>query len=349
MSSLITWTDDAFLSRLDGCHRWLVTGCAGFIGSNLVEALLRLNQDVVGLDNFSTGYQHNLDAVRALVGPDHWRRFTFIEGDICDSAICAQAMTGIDFVLHQAALGSVPRSVEDPVSTNLHNISGFLSVLDQARRANVAGFVYASSSAVYGDDPRLPKQEEQTGRLLSPYAVTKWVNELYADTFSRVYGIGTVGLRYFNVFGARQDPDGAYAAVIPRWTAAMIDDQDVTIFGDGETSRDFSYIANVVQMNLRAALSCRPGEALVSNVAGGDRTTLNQLFDALRDGLSQHQIHYARDPVFNDFRVGDIRHSLADLDRARSVLGYSPTHSLRDGLTEALPYYISLKQSGTAT
>ncbi|WP_348687514.1 SDR family oxidoreductase, partial [Rheinheimera aquimaris] len=257
--------------------RWLITGCAGFIGSNLLETLLKANQQVVGLDNFATGYQRNLDEVQQLVSPQQWTNFTFIKGDIRSSADCQQACSGVDYVLHQAALGSVPRSIADPITSNDTNISGFLNMLVAARDAGVKRFVYAASSSTYGDHPALPKVEDAIGKPLSPYAVTKYVNELYADVFSRSYGFHSIGLRYFNVFGPRQDPNGAYAAVIPKWTAAMIADQSVKINGDGETSRDFCFVDNAVQANIRAALS-EIEHSEVFNVALGDRTTLNELF-----------------------------------------------------------------------
>ncbi|MCZ8036409.1 MAG: SDR family oxidoreductase [Paucibacter sp.] len=319
---------------------WLVTGAAGFIGSNLVEALLLHGQTVRGLDNFATGYRRNLDEVQALVGPEAWARFEFVEGDVRDAAACDAAVSGVDHVLHQAALGSVPRSIADPVTTNSANITGFLIMLDASRRAGVKSFVYAASSSTYGDEPNLPKREDRIGNPLSPYAVTKLVNEIYAKVFARTFGFGSVGLRYFNVFGPRQDPDGAYAAVIPKWTAAMIEQNDVIINGDGETSRDFCFVANVVQANLRAARACTPGTAEVCNIAVGDRTTLNQLFGLLRDTLARHQIHYTAGPVYRDFRTGDVRHSLADIARAQALLGYDPSHRLGEGVAEAVPWYI---------
>lgn len=332
--------DAAMLDFLAQPRRWLVTGAAGFIGSNLVETLLRHGQHVRGLDNFATGYQRNLDEVRSLVGGVAWTRFDMVEGDIRDAATCDAAVAGVDYVLHQAALGSVPRSIADPATTNAANITGFLNMLDAARRAAVAGFVYAASSSTYGDEPNLPKREDRIGNPLSPYAVTKLVNELYAGVYARTYGFGSVGLRYFNVFGPRQDPDGAYAAVIPKWTASMIGQEEVAINGDGETSRDFCFVANAVQANLRAARACTAGRADVCNVAVGDRTTLNQLFALLRDALATHQIHYAREPLYRDFRAGDVRHSLADISHAEAVLGYRPSHRLADGIAAAVPWYI---------
>lgn len=335
-----SWIDDDMRAFLARPRRWLVTGAAGFIGSNLVETLLRHGQHVRGLDNFATGHQRNLDEVHALVGDVAWARFEMVEGDIRDPAICDAAVAGIDHVLHQAALGSVPRSVVDPATTNSANITGFLNMIDAARRADVSAFVYAASSSTYGDEPNLPKTENRIGNPLSPYAVTKLVNELYAGVYARTYGFGSVGLRYFNVFGPRQDPDGAYAAVIPKWTAAIIGGEEIAINGDGETSRDFCFVANAVQANLRAAEACTAATAEICNVAVGDRTNLNQLFSLLRDALGTHQIHYARDPVYREFRAGDVRHSLADISHARATLGYRPSHRLSDGIAAAMPWYI---------
>lgn len=327
---------------------WLVSGVAGFIGSHLLHALLAAGQRVRGIDNFATGYRANLDDVRARVGDAAWARFDFIEGDIRDRAACAAAVEGVDHVLHQAALGSVPRSLADPLTTHDVNATGFANMIDAARVAGVRRFVYASSSSVYGDEPNLPKVEERIGRVLSPYALTKRHNELYAEIYSRCYGFGSVGLRYFNVFGPRQDPNGAYAAVIPRWTAAMIAGDDVVINGDGETSRDFCYVANAVQANLRAALFGAPGEATFLNVAVGDRTDLNQLFALLRDGLGRLGIGYDRPAVHADFRAGDVRHSLADIAAASRSIGYRPTHSISEGLVEALPWYLQGAKVGAA-
>lgn len=319
---------------------WLITGCAGFIGSNLLEALLKLDQEVVGLDNFATGYQHNLDEVEATVSPDQWARFRFIAGDIRDQAVCREAVTDVDYVLHQAALGSVPRSVRDPVATNEVNLTGFLNMLTASRDVGVTGFVYASSSAVYGDHPGLPKIEKSLGKPLSPYAVTKYTNEQYADVFARCYGYPSIGLRYFNVFGKRQDPNGAYAAVIPKWIFSMIRNQNVCINGDGETSRDFSFIDNAVQANLLAATTSDENKNEVYNVAVGDSTTLNQLFDYLKCALRAHNIEYTREPVFHDFRSGDIRHSLADITKATERLGYVPSVRVRDGIEAITPWYV---------
>ncbi|WP_296949152.1 SDR family oxidoreductase [uncultured Massilia sp.] len=319
---------------------WLVTGCAGFIGSNLLETLLKLDQAVVGLDNFATGHQRNLDEVRELVGPQRWARFTMIEGDIRDAATCQAAVKGVDHVLHQAALGSVPRSIKDPLTTNDVNISGFLNMLAAAKESGVTSFTYAASSSTYGDHPGLPKVEDRIGKPLSPYAVTKYVNELYADVFARCYGFKATGLRYFNVFGKRQDPHGAYAAVIPRWIDAMIKGEDIFINGDGETSRDFCFVDNVVQANILAATAQEGDRGEVYNVAVGDITTLNELVDNLKRILAQSGIHYDKPSVHRDFRAGDVRHSQADIGKAASRLGYVPTHRIRDGLETAMPWYI---------
>ncbi len=328
---------------------WLVTGVAGFIGSNLLEVLLKLDQRVVGLDNFSTGYQHNLDEVKKLISSDQWARFEFIQGDIRSIDDCRRACEGADYVLHQAALGSVPRSIEDPVTTNQNNIDGFLNMLVAARDAKVKRFVYAASSSTYGDHPDLPKVEDKIGKPLSPYAVTKLVNELYAEVFARTYGFKTIGLRYFNIFGRRQDPAGAYAAVIPKWIAAMIKNQPVYINGDGETSRDFCYIDNAVQANILAATACKEGASnQVYNVAVGERTTLNQLYEQLRQNLVLHYPHLQQpSPVYRDFRAGDVRHSLADISKASTYLGYSPSHRIGDGLKVAMKWYLSLLNPST--
>ncbi|MEP6897634.1 MAG: SDR family oxidoreductase [Rhodanobacter sp.] len=319
---------------------WLVTGAAGFIGSNLVETLLRLGQQVVGLDNFSTGYQRNLDEVQQLVGADAWSRFRFIRGDICSLDDCRAAVAGVSHVLHQAALGSVPRSIEDPLATHASNATGFLNMLVAARDEGVKSFTYAASSSTYGDEPTLPKVEDKIGRSLSPYAVTKLLNEIYAEVFARCYGFKAIGLRYFNVFGRRQDPDGAYAAVIPQWIATMIRGDKVFINGDGETTRDFCFVANAVQANLLAALAADEHKDLVYNVAVGQRTSLNELFDSLVAQLAAGGRSYASRPVYRDFRVGDVLHSLADIGRANSRLGYVPTHTLQLGLHEAMPWYL---------
>lgn len=319
---------------------WLVTGAAGFIGSNLVETLLRADQSVVGLDNFETGYQRNLHEVCAVVTGTQWRRFRLITGDIRNLDDCRSACEGVDYVLHQAALGSVPRSLADPITTNSANIDGFLNMLVAARDAKVSSFTYAASSSTYGDHTDLPKVEERIGMPLSPYAVSKLVNELYADVFARSYAFSTIGLRYFNVFGQRQDPDGAYAAVIPKWTAAMIQDRDVVVHGDGETSRDFCFIDNAVQANLLAATAAENARNQVYNVAVGDRTTLRQLFDAVREALMQHGVDYCKQPQHRDFRPGDVRHSQADIGKATRLLGYVPRFDVAAGLRTAMPWYV---------
>ena len=328
------------IKRLDGVvHTWLVSGCAGFIGSNLIEALLKANQKVVGLDNFATGHQRNLDEVQQLVSPAQWANFHFIKGDIRNLADCQLACAGVDYVLHQAALGSVPRSINDPITSNDTNVSGFLNMLVAARDAGVKRFVYAASSSTYGDHPALPKVEDNIGKPLSPYAITKYVNELYADVFSRCYGFHSIGLRYFNVFGPRQDPNGAYAAVIPKWTAAMIANQNVQINGDGETSRDFCFVANAVQANINAALT-QIDHSEVCNVALGDRTTLNELFSAIVASLADNGIHYTKAAQFGPFRDGDVRHSQADISKAKALLGYQPQYRIREGIALAMPWYI---------
>lgn len=332
-------------------HTWLVTGVAGFIGSSLLERLLKMNQRVIGLDNFATGHRHNLMQVEALVTDAQWSRFNFIEGDIRNLDDCRQACNEVEFVLHQAALGSVPRSLEDPISTNDTNICGFLNMLVAARDAKVTRFVYAASSSTYGDHPGLPKQEDIIGKPLSPYAVTKLVNEQYADVFARAYDFRTIGLRYFNIFGPRQDPNGAYAAVIPKWTSAMIRNEPLWINGDGETSRDFCYIANAVQANMLAA-TVASSEATneVYNVAVGERTSLNDLFEAIRSNLEPRFPHLKDYRAnFRDFRAGDVRHSLADIGKAGKLLGYEPTHRIGEGLREAMDWYVAnlMPKSGT--
>lgn len=354
---------------------WLITGVAGFIGSNLLEALLKLDQRVVGLDNFATGHQRNLDEVRALVTPEQWARFQFIEGDIRDLDMCRQAMrftsshatvegergailhgtyeeaNSVDYVLHQAALGSVPRSLENPINTNSTNIDGFLNMLVAARDAGVKSFTYAASSSTYGDHPALPKIEDRIGKPMSPYAVTKYVNELYADVFAQSYGFKTIGLRYFNVFGKRQTPDGAYAAVVPKWVGSMIRGEDVFINGDGETSRDFCFIENAIQANLLAATISEPvplgrGEEgqgarnQVYNVAVGGRTNLNTLFKAIQTSLKALGVTYERPPIYRDFRAGDVRHSQADISKARALLGYEPAYEIGAGIEKTMPWYV---------
>lgn len=324
---------------------WLITGVAGFIGSNLLENLLLLNQKVVGLDNFATGFQHNLDEVQSVVTAEQWQYFTFIEGDIRKLADCQTACADIDYILHQAALGSVPRSIAEPINTNDTNISGFLNMLVAARDAKVASFTYAASSSTYGDHPALPKVEEAIGKPLSPYAVTKYVNELYAEVFARTYGFHTIGLRYFNIFGKRQTPDGAYAAVIPKWTAAMIQGDDVYINGDGDTSRDFNFIENAVQANILAATADNDAKNQVYNVAVGGRTTLNTLFTALKDNLSINGVDYSQAPIYRDFREGDVRHSQADISKIKSVLGYDPQFDVVQGIKKAMPWYVTFLQN----
>lgn len=323
--------------------RWLVTGSAGFIGSHLVHALLDLEQTVVGVDNFATGHRRNLDEIRAMVTGERWSRHHFIEQDVRDLDACRIACRGIDVVLHQAALGSVPRSLDDPIATHQSNIDGFLNVLVAARDAGVRRFVYAASSSTYGDHPGLPKVEDVIGRPLSPYAVTKLVNELYADVFGRCYGMQAIGLRYFNIFGPRQDPEGAYAAVIPRWIRALLVGDKVVINGDGETSRDFCYVDNAVQANLLAALANDPAAInQVYNVAVDDRTSLNRLFELLRDAIATRFPEVgAVEPEHRDFRPGDVRHSQADIGKARRLLGYAPTHRLADGIRAAMPWYLA--------
>jgi UDP-N-acetylglucosamine 4-epimerase len=343
---------------------WLITGVAGFIGSNLLEALLKLDQRVVGLDNFSTGHQRNLDEVQTLVSTEQWTNFQFISGDICNMDDCRRAMhfplvpqviegrgarvrpnfSAVDYVLHQAALGSVPRSIEDPITTNQSNINGFLNMLVAARDVKVKRFVYAASSSTYGDHPDLPKVEDKIGKPLSPYAVTKLVNELYAEVFARTYCYKTIGLRYFNIFGRRQDPAGAYAAVIPKWIAAMINNQPVYINGDGETSRDFCYIDNAVQANILAATEIKEeASGQVYNVAVGERTTLNQLYFHLRDSLAgRFPCLNEAQPIYREFRSGDVCHSLADISKGKNLLGYNPTHRIGEGLKEAMAWYVDV-------
>ena len=321
---------------------WLVTGCAGFIGSNLIEALLKLNQNVVGLDNFATGHQYNIDHVQKSVTKQEWKNFTFIEGDITNYDTCKEITQGINIVLNQAALGSVPRSIDNPVVSNDANITGFLNMLTASKDNGVKRFVYASSSSVYGDSQELPKVEERTGNLLSPYAVTKYVNELYMGVFHKCYGFESIGLRYFNVFGKRQDPNGAYAAVVPKWISQILNGEDLYINGDGETSRDFTYIDNVVQANIMAGLTNNPnafGKAY--NTAAGGRETLNNLYSAIVKGLKTNLPNLEiKEPIYRDFRSGDIRHSNANIDSAKEFLGYEPTHTLEEGLKESIKWYI---------
>jgi UDP-N-acetylglucosamine 4-epimerase len=333
--------DQVQLSLKAAPKKWLVTGVAGFIGSNLLETLLKLEQSVVGLDNFSLGSRKNLGEVRSNVSPDQWARFQFVEGDIVDLPSCRRVCSGVDFVLHQAALGSVPRSIEEPLASHASNVTGSLNVFLAARDAGVKGFVYASSSAVYGDSPELPKQESKIGAPLSPYAATKLADEVYASAFARSYGFRSIGLRYFNVFGPRQDPDGAYAAVIPKWIAALLKREEVAINGDGETSRDFCFIDNVVQANLLAATTSNPGAVdQVYNIAVGERTTLNELFLLLQNSLRRLEPNLPEQtPVYRDFRPGDVRHSLADISKAKQLLGFEPTHLIKEGLELAMEWY----------
>jgi UDP-N-acetylglucosamine/UDP-N-acetylgalactosamine 4-epimerase len=330
----------------DNQNTWLVTGVAGFIGSNLLERLLILNQKVVGLDNFDTGHQHNIDQAiedaNKVTGKDLSNNFKFIDGDIRDINNCKQACNGVDYVFHQAALGSVPRSIEDPINTNRANIDGFLNMLVASKNANVKRFVYAASSSTYGDHPDLPKVEDKIGSPLSPYAVTKVANELYANVFAKTYGFKTIGLRYFNIFGKRQDPNGAYAAVIPKWVAAILNKDDVYIYGDGETSRDFCYIDNTVQINLLAATTDND-EATdqVYNVALNDRTSLNKLYQMIEERLIQRTEGLEKKkPIYKDFRTGDVRHSQANIDKAQALLGYQPKYTISKGMDEAVDWYI---------
>jgi UDP-N-acetylglucosamine 4-epimerase len=328
-------------SLLVSPRTWLVTGVAGFIGSNLLEALLKLNQNVVGLDNFATGHQRNLDEVQSLVQSEQWKNFKFIHGDIRNLEDCQRSCLGVDYVLHQAALGSVPRSVVDPVTTNAANVTGFLNMLVAARDTKVKRFVYAASSSTYGDHPDLPKMEDRIGKPLSPYAVTKFVNELYAEVFGKTYGTESIGLRYFNVFGRRQDPNGAYAAVIPKWISTLIQGERVFVNGDGETSRDFCFIENVVQANLLAA-TVQDANAFnqVFNIAVGESTTLNQLYEYLLSNMLPLYPHLqGAKPLYREFRVGDVMHSLADIEKARILLGYNPGFNVKNGLDAAMPWY----------
>ncbi len=320
---------------------WLITGVAGFIGSNLLERLLKLNQRVVGLDNFATGFQHNLDEVQALVTPVQWANFRFLQGDIRQIKDCHEACFSVDYVLHQAALGSVPRSLVDPISTSDTNITGFLNMLVAARDSKVKSFTYAASSSTYGDHPALPKIEENIGSPLSPYAVTKYVNELYAAVFAKCYDFHTIGLRYFNVFGPRQNPSGSYAAVIPKWVGSLLKDETIYINGDGDTSRDFTYIENAIQGNLLAATTVK-ADALdqVYNLAVGDKTTLKQLYELILESLTAHGVTSNLEPVYRELRAGDIRHSRADISKAQRLLGFTPTHRLEDGINATTNWYV---------
>lgn len=322
-------------------NTWLITGVAGFIGSNLLETLLGLGQNVVGLDNFSTGFQQNLDEVRAIVSSDQWNNFKFIEGDIRNLSHCNDACQKVDYVLHQAALGSVPRSLENPIATNDTNINGFLNILVASRDANVKRLVYAASSSTYGDHPALPKIEKTIGKPLSPYAVTKLVNEQYAEVFARCYNFKTIGLRYFNIFGQRQNPDGAYAAVIPKWTAGLIQNDPIYINGDGETSRDFCHIDNAVQANLLAATGNEDASNEVYNVAVGDQTSLKKLYQLLNETLATHGIKTSSTPTYRDFRQGDVLHSKADIGKAVEQLDYFPLQTIKSGIQKTMPWYIN--------
>jgi len=339
----MTKYEDLIFKLKTNQYIWLITGAAGFIGSNLVESLLNLNQKVVGLDNFATGYQHNLEEVESIVTPQQWKNFTFLEGDIRDLTTCNNACKDVDYVLHQAALGSVPRSLEDPITTNECNITGFLNMLVAARDAKVKRFVYAASSSTYGDHPDLPKVEDKIGNPLSPYAVTKYVNELYANVFARTYDFKTIGLRYFNIFGKRQDPNGAYAAVIPKWIASLLNKEPVYVNGDGETSRDFCFIDNAIQANLLAATT-ENQKAIdqVYNVAVNTRTSLNELFGFIQDELSEKVSNIENvKPIYRDFRAGDVRHSQADISKAKVLLGYEPGYQIQEGLHEAMSWFIN--------
>lgn len=350
----MTYYEELHEKLLNRQYTWLVTGAAGFIGSNLVEKLVGLNQRVVGFDNFDTGYRHNLE--QAISGAqesssiDCSTLFHFIEGDIRILKDCQKAMTwhkgkesySVDFVLHQAALGSVPRSIQDPVLTNQANIDGFLNMLVAARDAKVRNFVYAASSSTYGDHPDLPKVEDRIGSPLSPYAVTKYVNELYAKVFTRAYGFRSIGLRYFNIFGKRQDPEGAYAAVIPKWIASISSNKETFINGDGETSRDFCYIDNAIQMNIISAMTQKE-EAVnqVYNCAVNRRTSLNELHQMISSRLAKLTgSSEITQPSYQDFRAGDVQHSLADINKAKNLLGYSPSHFISDGLDETIDWYL---------
>ena len=326
---------------------WLVTGCAGFIGTNLVKKLIELNQNIIGLDNFATGLKSNIEFLNDLASKNSDCGFEFIEGDICQLEDCQRAVENADYVLHQAALGSVPRSIKNPIASHQANVSGFLNMLWATKEAGIKRIVYASSSSIYGDNPNLPKVENSIGKPLSPYAATKFMNEVYADVFSKTYGIETIGLRYFNVFGPHQQPNGPYAAVIPKWIGLMLEQKPITIFGDGETSRDFCFIDNVVQMNLRCATTIN--KAAVNqeyNVAYHRQTSLNSLFTKIKEMLiseeSNLEIH---DPNYEDFRPGDVRHSLADINKGNSLVGYEPTDDIESGLKKSIKWYIANHKS----
>ena len=328
---------------LNNKYKWLITGVAGFIGSNLLEELLKLNQIVIGLDNFSTGSEANLKDIEFSVSPDQWKQFTFIEGDILDASVCIKACKGVNFILHQAALGSVPRSIADPINSNSSNVTGFLNMLVAAKDSGVQRFIYAASSSTYGDHPKLPKVENNIGKPLSPYAVTKLINEIYADVFKLTYDLDSIGLRYFNVFGRRQAMNSAYAAVIPMWVGAIMNSQDLFINGDGTTSRDFTYIDNVIQANILSATSQNPGSInQIYNVAAGERTTLLELLEFICKSINDSDLSIKiKDPIHREFRDGDVKHSLADISKARLTLGYEPTHNVEKGIKFTVDWYIN--------
>jgi|TARA_B110000003_G_scaffold167359_1_gene167405 UDP-N-acetylglucosamine 4-epimerase len=326
---------------------WLITGVAGFIGSNLLETLLKLDQKVVGLDNFSTGNENNLKEVQGLVSKKQWANFTFIKGNISNLKSCQLACQGIDYVLHQAAIGSVPRSIKDPINTNKSNITGFLNMLVAAKDANVKNFVYAASSSTYGDHKKLPKKEHIIGNPLSPYAVTKYVNELYADVFNKSYEFNSIGLRYFNVFGKRQTPNSTYAAVIPKWIHAIIKSEEIFINGDGKTSRDFCFIENAIQANILAATNTnKKAFNNIYNIALGDRTSLNELYAMLQSAINkQSNIKHSK-LIYRDFRAGDVKHSQADISKAKNLLGYRPTHKVKPGIDETINWHLEHNSLG---
>jgi len=332
--------DDVCEQLVNSPRRWLITGVAGFIGSALLERLLDLGQSVVGVDNFLTGHRKNLEDVLAI-NPDERLQFRFIEGDLRDSAVAREAVADVDIVLHEAALGSVPRSIKDPVASHAHNVDAFLNVLWAAKEAGVGRVVYASSSSVYGDHPGLPKYEDRIGKPLSPYAATKRIDEIYAQVFHDVYGLQLVGLRYFNVFGRRQDPEGPYAAVIPRWLASLVEGKPVVMFGDGSNSRDFCYVDNVVQANLLAATATDPAvTGTVYNCGCNGRTDLKQLFTMIRDNLAKEFPEVATaEPVFEGPRPGDVAHSQASIDKIIGALGYAPSHLVEQGMAETVAWF----------
>jgi len=335
--------NDVKNNLLNNQKTWLITGVAGFIGSNLAEALLKLNQKVISLDNFATGHRYNLEHIKNSVTNEQWKNFTFVEGDTTNLETCQSITKNIDIVLHQAALGSVPRSIDNPIASNHANVTGFLNMLTAAKDNGVKRFIYASSSAVYGDSEELPKVESRTGNLLSPYAVTKYVNELYMGVFHKCYGMEAIGLRYFNVFGKRQDPNGAYAAVIPKWIGQILNGDDLFINGDGETSRDFTYIENVIQSNILAGTTENPeAYGKVFNTAIGGRETLNNLYKGIIEGLKENLPELKiKDAIYRDFRAGDIRHSNANIDKIQTLLEYQPTHTLKEGLSASILWYIN--------